>query len=62
MHEYSYRLKNGMPDAVEQVIYTYTSVGWEFKELLPSSGIPQEIIFKWDHDRVPFYPPVHISE
>ena len=46
MREFSYRLKNGMPDEVEHVIYIYTSAGWEFKELLPADGIPQQIVLK----------------
>lgn len=62
MHEFSYRLKNGLPDEVEQVIYTYTSAGWEFKELLPTDGTPKEIVFKWEQNSLPFYPPVHIPE
>lgn len=62
MREFSYRLKNGMPDEAEHVIYIYTSAGWEFKELLPANGIPQQIVFTWNQDRVPFYPPIYSPE
>lgn len=61
MREYSYRLRKGTLDEVEKVIFTYTSVGWTFKELLPSDGTPQEIIFIWKLKRPPFYPPVYIE-
>lgn len=55
---YKYDLKTGHLPECEAVTAAYTQAGWIFKELLPETDLPAQIVFEWPKDCPAYYPDV----
>lgn len=58
--QYSYKLSSHYPQEYEAVNFAYLQAGWkEVGVLPPETGFPTHIIFEWQGDGPPFFPPVN---
>lgn len=56
---YEYKLETIYPQELEAVIFAYTQNGWKHINDITDDGPPYTIIFEWQYDGPPFYPPVN---
>lgn len=59
-YTFNLNVENEIPsaDQIKSLIKQHTNYGWKFVKVVYSGKEPQQIIFEWNHETEPTYPPV----